>query len=70
MEMQAHAVLYGIGSGLESRPNFLEKEHWRLVANVAKDKPQAVCPLLLWCAHCLWSLEQFQILCFCREMSL
>jgi hypothetical protein len=42
MSMQAHVVLYGIGSGLETRPNFLKKEHWRLITNMAKGKPEEV----------------------------
>lgn len=46
MAVQANAVLYGIGSGLETRPNFLKQQHWRLVSSIAKEKPEEVCSYL------------------------
>lgn len=72
MTMQAQAVLYGIGSGLETRPNYLEQQHWRLIANIAKGKPEEVCLRMhiSYDMHTMIQVQVFDTESFCRERSL
>lgn len=52
MDMQVHAMLYGIGTGQETRPNFLHPHNWRMRGDIGQEQPANVC-----CSDQMWHVK-------------